>query len=866
MRDLLSNAKRILAFVLTFAMLFSGSAVSVLAEEANSDVEEAVVTEIDETEAEENTAEAVAVTETEDVQENTTADSAAEVLAIEEDGVGVTSDTNGQEIVSSLNGISSDTSLMRATLTTKFKTRKITVDNKKYSESYTERSVKVTWKKPKGSSAKYYRLERMKMDGTDAEVLQSETDRKKRSKRSYTDKIDAKSMDANATYIYVVTCFDKFGQPTSDKKVAAVASPTILFAQTSEDTSYTQVYFSLQNGPVNYVLERSDKSNKDKYYTNTVADVDVSALDGTEVVTTYNGTPAICVTDKTGNFALGSSHYYRVKAYVKDLEEGNEITSLYSKGLKVKSTLPDPELLSITGTHANNEVCYKNGTFRFTKLDVESGQVQKYSILRSLYPDRGFKAIKTVKVNSLMPITVTNLNGEAVTGYEITYNKMTPTVPYYYRVRAIGKKNLAGAMSNVIQNTCQFAPVTDLEVASDSIKQLNVSWRSEECALKYVIERSGPYTVSTNEIDPASWKKIATVSNKPKDGFVQYSDKKKIVRDSFYFYRIYPVNGKSIGTACVPEYGFSKIGAPKLTKAAGAGINAINLTWKKTYGAKTYTIQRTTVTDLNGNPVFDTCEQFGPFDSQTSEFKKCIYEDKTAKPFITYFYRMQANDGEHPSDFDRANVLSATTKPLAVKNFKVIVNATDDTKSWPGLKIQWTTNAEKSQINHYRIERKIGSDSSWELWKKCTLEETKKMDSKNYTMKVTDDVSYVKGQSYEYRIYAVYTEGTQELLGQSSSGKLVLPKSISLNDENHTMKVGETYKIRVDKYSPKETTYKDITYSIDDKSIVEKKSSGNDDGKPYIEIKAKKAGKTEVDINPRFGSGMTETCTITVTN
>ena len=45
--------------------------------------------------------------------------------------------------------------------------------------------------------------------------------------------------------------------------------------------------------------------------------------------------------------------------------EESDIISLYSKALLVRASLPQPEILSITGPHKDGGTCYKQGEIVF---------------------------------------------------------------------------------------------------------------------------------------------------------------------------------------------------------------------------------------------------------------------------------------------------------------------------------------------------------------------------------------------------------------------------------------------------------------------------------------------------------------------
>lgn len=849
MTEIKINAKRILAFLLTVAMIFSGSTAQAFAQELLKNQESVIEeVELEDSESDAQTSEDADVMEEMEVSEESTTDAVTEESNAAESEINSVSSYNGQAVCSALNGAVSDTKLARAVLTTK------------KSKGATTSSVRITWKKPSGSSARRYRLDRISEDGTIVN-LQDETGRKK-SQRSYNDK----RIPDDATYIYLVTYFDRYGARTSDAPVAAVASPTIMFAQTGENTDRVQMYIPIQNGPVNYIIERSDRKNKTADYQQ-IADLNVSALNGEEAYeTVYNGIPAICFTDKTteafDGFKLNSSHYYRVKAYVSGLSEDSRVESVYSKGYKVKAVFGAPELLSITGDHADGSVCYKKGIFSFTKVVPPSGKITKYAILRSKYRDHGYSVIKTVKVSSLTEVS--SLNGTGKAGYMANYNKMTPDKTYYYRVRAVGKSNITGAMSNPIENTCRFAKVSEVEVDSVSTKQLRVSWKYEKCATKYVIERSTALDTSALNGEE-KYGKIATVNASKVDkgtGRIIYQDKKRLQDGKYYAYRIYPVNGSAKGTYAMsdPVTGHVIVGSPK-PKVEGGSMSNIRVSWAAIYGATSYTIQRTTVTGLDGTPDFTNAVTVDEVKKGESEFKKRLITDKNLTPFVSYYYRILTHSASGDSDPAKARWTEGYTRPKAVKS--IVSECTDidssgkHTNKWQGIRITIETSDEQAQVSKYRFYRSVDGGKTW---KNCgEIAENGKT-----KRAVRDPISYVGGRKYQYRICAVASNGVREIEGvEKTARSIIVPKSLSLNSESKTMKVGEKYKIQVKDFDPSNTTFKDVKYSIADTNIVERSDDGNSDGKPYIEIKARKVGSTTVTLKPRFG-GDGKKVTITV--
>ncbi|MDD3412749.1 MAG: fibronectin type III domain-containing protein, partial [Lachnospiraceae bacterium] len=782
------------------------------------------------------------VTESED---SVSEASATEKSEIEESDIEetLTGAVSVNMIASCLDGkINKDTSIMKA------------VTDKK-------NQVKITWKRPI-KTAKFYKLERFNEDGS-RELIYDEND-KLAGRTAYVDKT-AKD-DADSTFIYIITAYDKNRIELSDQKYAAVGTSNILFSQTSKDTKSMQIYFTKQRGPVSYKLERSDTKNKNTEF-QTIYNFEVSKLNGQEAsyqVTSYNGQEAVLFTDQ-GDFTYGTNHFYRVKAYI----DYANLESLYSSAIAVRATLPEPTLVKIGGgPHENEEICYKCGYFYFTPVKDQNSDVKAYEILRSTSKDTGYKKILTIRSNKLGNLT--EVDGQNV--YTVKYTNFPPKVTYYYKVRAVGAKNYKGALSKSLSATCEFAPVTGVSVSNISISKLKITWKSEDCAKKYNIYRTilGSDTSPMNGEQAGEFIKIATVASKK--GSVTYKDSKKLVGGKYFTYKIHPVNGKAEGAASDIVAGRPWVEPPKTLKVKSPSLKEIDVTWTAANKANSYTIQRTVSTNLDGTPNFDKCIVFGPYNSKNKEFQERKVKDKTVNAGVEYYYRVIANayirtdkneDGtKNPIYGDSAPsaFVKGVSKPKAPTEFKVATIITTGDNAWKKA-ITLSFKPTSESISHYQILRKDN----------YTNGNYKVIKTVSNTAKSCTDTSLKRGRIYYYCVRAVYKDAQdKEITGNNAYLTFAMPSSIKLNASSKEISVGETYKVYVEEFSPSETTYKACTFDNNNSSIITSTSSGTEDGKPYVIFKGLKKGTAKVTVFSKNyedagdDSDLKQTCTITV--
>lgn len=846
MRDLILNAKRGLAILLAAATVLTGSGIQVYAEELITNEDAGYAEDYEE------------IIEVGETAEEIETDGQEEILAGILSGTDAVTDLDGDQepadddsIVTDLDGVLCDTKVIKSAM------------NKKG-------DIKVSWKM---KGAKFFSLVRL-AEGEAPYVIYDGASNKK---KGYTDKkysVKTGERPANATAVYVMTAYDKNHQKIGDS-YATIPAPLMLSAQTGDDTSYTEVRFMQLKGGISYEIQRSDQKNRERDY-QTIATVTPEDLSSSNVkVSTYNGQSFTYITYQDEvNHVYGQKHYYRVKAFVDGKET---VQSLYSKGILSRDTLPKTKIVNITGTHEDKGACYKSGTVWFEPVDSSSGDVKFYEIFRSTEKDAKYKRVKRVREASLTTRKVSSLDGQDVEAYGVTLANFMPEVPYYYKVRAIGTKNIAGAFSDWMEYTSHFAPVTGVTAESVNQRSLSVTWNSEGCAKKYQIWRAGPYSESNPEgVQQADYVRIATVANKPSSkGVITYKDIKGLQGASYYLYQIVPVNGKSVGAGNeIPAAARTTVTGPKTVKAEGMSRRKINVTWSATYKPSSYTIQRI-VSSPNGVSLKDAeWETLATVKSGTTAFKKRTYSDEKVEMGIWYCYRVistasftvkgptgDVTSVTESSDPDKAVIATAAARPPAPSDFKISL-LTDD-GNWTGNVVSWKRLSTTEGIKEYVVERKTGSKGTWREAKRVT-------EKGSSTYKVSFPSDDDRGVHYYYRVYAVYDDGQFSVDGRAASAHIMMPSKIFINADKAEVKVGQTYTVKVSGFEPSGTTFKDTVFTISRSGYLKATKSGMEDGYAYVTFTAQKAGTVTVTVKPKYYTGsssdLAKKCEIKVVN
>lgn len=689
-----------------------------------------------------------------------------------------------------------------------------------------------------------------------------------------------------------MTAYDKYGYQIGNP-YATVPAPLMLQGQTVEDNAAVEIMFMKLKGDVSYIVERSD-GNKKNY--RRVGVVHSSGLTDKDVkVSSYNGDNVkdvkfeyIRYIDDSG-VTYGTKYYYRVRACIEDPDRdfsaaaGDEaadlrVMSLNSKALLVRSGLPQPEIISITGPHEDGGTCYKEGYICFTPpkgVDMNDSRLKYYEIYRSTKKDTKFKRVKRIKVGADNTYTikrnVTALDGTVTDAYEVKYTKFPPFNPenhqndnaadgYYYKVRAVGQSSIKGAFSELYQHSTRFAPVTGLDVEPVNQKTLRISWTSEKCATKYEIYRSNPLDTVTSPLDGSvitTYKKIATVANKPSSkNIVTYKDSKGLNGTKYYCYRIRPVNGKEKGAYSDWVAGQTEVMAPTKLSADGISPTRIDVTWNASFNPSAYILQRR-VTALDGGEW----KTIGTFRSDSTVFKNRKYIDRDRIEMgVTYYYRIQSVakiSGQNVySDFSEP--VEGYAKPKAPASFKITLLTRDN--NWTGNKVSWKAITGIDYITEYVLERKTGSKGEWREVKRFPA------GSSSYSHQFLDDDH--RGTHYYYRVYGVYDDGKVRVDGRAASVDILMPSKIHLESEAATLNVGQTYKVKIGGFDPSGTTFKDIVFTNSNTAVIKATSSGTENGYAYVVFTAKKKGTATVTVKPKYYTGsskdLVKKCVITV--
>lgn len=810
-----------MAFLLAVAMVVTGINVPAFAAAQEETVSEAVSAVADSVEAEQVTDE-------------------------EPEVVGIVTPTNGS-LVSALDGIQSDTAHF-------------------YAETTKKNSVKASWKKI--TDAKKYTLERMNQDGTKETLLTAS------SKKSYTDTTvydDAKK--DTYTSIYVLHAFDKNGSEIAT--YVTVPSSLITSVETGTTDQEAVVSFTAQRGPVSYVIQHS--TNK-KFPDSDTDEVDVDSTSENSVSKTYSDT----------SLELGTQHYFRVIS-VLDLT-GFDVASNPSKSATLKCTIPAAEIVSICDGHDDGSVCYADGNVYVSLDNLDQETADKITKLQLVRSTGGAKD-KVIKTEKLTKLTTTSLNGKEC--YIINYNKFYPEVEFSYKVRAIAGST-KGALSEPYVLTAHFAKVSPIDATAKDQSSITLSWAAENCAASYQIYRStttyddegladtaGESAIQNENLD--GYKKIGTLKNKVRKNneavTLSYVDKKGLAVAEYYSYIIVPVNKKASGIEVAAALSACPYPtSPTSVTVTSQGLNQMTITWNASTRASAYRVQRTKVSDTNGQPVWndsniDFDEIYSKGDTVFSSHK-LIQKVGTGEDELEagerYYYRVYAAC----ADENKQDVWAETpskdteestnyTKPYSVtKLTKTLEKCTTDDKIWyskdssdeyyNSVRLVISTASDRKKISYYEVERAVNpadpdniDESAYSVYPEVITETGKY--SGTYYYRITG-LSY--GSAYHFRVRPVYEENGKTIYGDWKTTVFSMPSSIAITPKKETsydgssssdcyrVPKGETKKFYLDfdlNGSDEDATVVDYICEVNNSTYFTK-TEGKDSKGYYVEI------------------------------
>lgn len=255
-----------------------------------------------------------------------------------------------------------------------------------------------------------------------------------------------------------------------------------------------------------------------------------------------------------------------------------------------------------------NSVQSKSSTTMELKWTQVVG-VTGYCIYRSESSGSGFEEIARIK-----PSTVTVWEDK----------ELTPGTTYYYKIRTYTEKDTGvkyGKYSTVVSASTMSRPGIS-SIKSKNSKELEISWATINNAANYEIYRSTKKN--------GTYKKIATVAGVNRVNYVDRSVKE----GKKYYYKIRSI-GQVDNTTIYSDYS-DPMPARTAKKPANVSVKSeatdtLRVSWTPDTNASGYIIKRA--------------------DSANGSYKKVgtasggdlkYFDDKTVKPYQTYYYKVQA--------------------------------------------------------------------------------------------------------------------------------------------------------------------------------------------------------------------------------
>ena len=279
-------------------------------------------------------------------------------------------------------------------------------------------------------------------------------------------------------------------------------------------------------------------------------------------------------------------------------------------------------------------------TWNKSKIDRD---ISKYAVLRSEFPDTGFKMIKAVRSN------------------KYTDTKLLDNKTYYYKLKAIDKYKLESDFSEVMNATTKDVPSSPKKVNAegDLPRHILLIWdkNPEKDIAKYVIYRSLTHD--------GEFKKLCASK-------VNEFDNTKLPDYSEFFYFVTSIDKDHLES----KPSETVVARTKPIPVTPANIKAIS----NQPGKITLLWNRNPEEDIKYYNILCSKKIKGRFkkigDSEGNAF---IYEN--LKDNITFFFKITAVDKDNLIS-SNSDIVSATTKPLppkpldvsaVVKNGKVIL-------------------------------------------------------------------------------------------------------------------------------------------------------------------------------------------------
>lgn len=197
----------------------------------------------------------------------------------------------------------------------------------------------------------------------------------------------------------------------------------------------------------------------------------------------------------------------------------------------------------------NTEVCFKSGMIFFLGADNE-GNIKSYDLYRSEHPYGGYKKVKSYALDKADKVGLIKckLNDSSTSNiYALEYNNFTPEKEYYYSVCAVSKTASSvgglgdGELIKPEQDTVQGLFTQDMD-----LHKITLGWQHDDCVKQYWLYRSDEKLDTLKQKvdfqrDNTPLAKISASKYDKTTGYVFYTDSKKLVPDTSYYYYVRPV-------------------------------------------------------------------------------------------------------------------------------------------------------------------------------------------------------------------------------------------------------------------------------------------------------------------------------------
>ncbi|MFC1478942.1 kelch repeat-containing protein, partial [Candidatus Margulisiibacteriota bacterium] len=269
--------------------------------------------------------------------------------------------------------------------------------------------------------------------------------------------------------------------------------------------------------------------------------------------------------------------------------------------------------------------------------------------------------------------------------------------------------------------------------------------------------------------------------------------------------------------------GSAQLSAPDNVSATdGTYSDKVTITWSTVGDAERYYVYRATTSG-------GTYSSLG-FTTSTS------YDDTTAEPGTTYYYKVKAwNSDSEYSEFSDSDSGYPDSTPLSAPDD---VSATDGTYS-DKVRISW---AAVSDAEKYYVYRAYSTDSTYYSLLSYTT-------STSY-----DDTSVTAGETYYYKVKAWNNSGYSEYSSADSGYAQVSITSVTITPATITMPLGETYTLTAT-VQPTDAS-QSVVWQSSDSSIVTVSNAGV--------VTAVSVGYATITAASASNADVTGTCAVTV--